>query len=127
MCLRCDTVIKCKGSSTSGLMNRLKRHEIYINKRILDDGKESQHSSKKQKLEQENAMQYLKNESIGEILARCAAQDGFSFHAITNSQTIRGYVEDKGHVFPKSESTIIRLIMDFYEEKKMNLKLFLLI
>jgi hypothetical protein len=60
----------------------------------------------------------LKRESLGELLAKCAAEDGFSIHAITKSFVFREFITKRGYKMPRSRSTVRKLILDFYVEKR---------
>jgi hypothetical protein len=55
--------------------------------------------------------------SLAELLARCAAKDGFSVSGMKNSDAIKGYVKSKGYDLPRSETTIWKMILDFFESK----------
>lgn len=125
-----------KGGNTKGMINHLKLHDISIQKRNSisttnassndrnSSNDESSSSSKVKKSCIENPImsKFIKRESREEILAKCAAKDGFSFRAISKSEAIRGYVSSRGYEMPKSESTVKELIMKFVEEKRKELK-----
>lgn len=81
------------GSSTTPLINHLKRHQIYIRKKNachseLDNGSSSKRFKKSNK------------ESLGELLARCAAKDGFSIRGI------REFITKRNYEMPKSENSV---------------------
>lgn len=120
-CRKCGNNIKCKGSSTTPLINHLKRHEIYINKRTSNQ--EETTSVKSSKIvNSQQILKFVKRESLGELLAKCAAKDGFSIHAITNSSAIREFIHKRGFEMPRSRNTVKKLIIQFYEQKREELK-----
>src|ERR1700690_3966984 len=88
------SVIGCKGSSTGALITHLKLHSIDINQISLEDENPSRSV-------QTNLNRFIKAETLPEILAKCAAKDGFSFNAILHSSTIRGYISFKGLSMPE--------------------------
>jgi hypothetical protein len=49
-------------------------------------------TAKKPKTSQLSVFYYLKRESLGELLTKCAAEDGFSIRAITKSFAIREFI-----------------------------------
>ena len=51
-------------------------------------------------------IEYRKQQSLGEILAQLAAEDGFSFLRIAQSKFIRSSLSAKGFIPPKSHSTV---------------------
>lgn len=70
---------------------------------------------------------FIRRQSLKEILAECAAKDGFSISAIARSSAIKGFVNFKGYEMPKCEKTIWKLITSFhdlkFEEMKSEIKL----
>jgi hypothetical protein len=69
---------------------------------------------------------YIKHESLGELLAKCVANDGFSFHTVTNSSAIVEFINNRGYTMPKSVHTVIKLVLDFFAEKTQELSKLLL-
>lgn len=65
---------------------------------------------------------FIVRQSLQEVLAECAAKDGFSVAGIANSSAIRGYVCQKGYEMPKSEQTIWEMILSFHRLKFNELK-----
>ena len=61
---------------------------------------------------------FISRESLNEIMAKCATKDGFSIKGITSSEAIRGFVASRNYKMPKSETTVMKYIMDFYKEKR---------
>jgi hypothetical protein len=47
--------------------------------------------------------------------------DGFSFHAMTNSSAIGEFMNGRGFTMPTSVNTVIKLVLDFFEDKKQEL------
>lgn len=125
-CRICKSILKCKGGSTSTLRNHLKlKHKI--NMLVKNDektGDEIQTSTNKlPEPGGTNRMEkYLKRESLAHLLAKCAAKDGFSVRGIVNSTAIKEFVASRGYIMPRSEATVRKLIVDFYMEKKTELK-----
>jgi hypothetical protein len=110
-CRHCDVVVLRSSGTTTAMANHLSaKHEIF--KPNGDDIVPVQ-ESKKRKL----ITNYMKTESLEEILAKCAAKNGFSIAGITNCDAIKGYVNGKGFEMPQSEKTIWKLILCFYEKK----------
>lgn len=114
-CKMCNSLIKCKGSSTSGLITHLKTiHKIVI-KNIKED-KTTEVPKKQIKLDE-----FIKRETLAELLSKCAAKDGMSLRMITKSDAIREFIQKRGFVMPKSQTTVKNLIISFYEIKKQEL------
>lgn len=65
---------------------------------------------------------FLKKASLAEILAKCAAKDGFTIEGITNSSALKEYVNMKGYDMPKSPKTVFKLVLSFADVLKENLK-----
>ena len=51
-------------------------------------------------------LQFLKKKSLNEILSKVAAVDGMAITAISKSQAIAGYVQQKRYEMPNSPTTI---------------------
>lgn len=118
-CNNCGSQLNCKGGNTTGLINHLKIHNVHINKKTNYVEVNSEASSSKQKQASTSLItNFIKKESLNEILSKCAAKDGFSFNAIINSEAIRGYVVSRNYNMPKSCATIRGKIFEFFEEKK---------
>ena len=60
--------------------------------------------------------------SLGELLSRCAAADGFSINQIVNSVSKKAYIKSMGYSMPKSNTTIITKIKEFYNTIKSSYK-----
>lgn len=118
-CTRCNKSIKCKGSSTSSLRNHLKNvHGIEAKNKVDSSDEEGQpqlqpSSSKKIKISgpssligSSSMLHYVKRESLGELLAKCAALDGISINTITKSTAIKEFVINHGYEMPKARATV---------------------
>jgi hypothetical protein len=92
----CDRIISCKGGSTTAMMNHLKTHNI---ERKSDETPANMVKSSTS----QTVLNFVRRESLNEILAKCAAKDGFSFRSIVKSEAIRGYVNSRNYVMPKVE------------------------
>ena len=67
-------------------------------------------------------MRYTRRESLKELLAKCAAVDGFSFLQIVKSQAVREFTSKRGYEMPNSDKTVKKMTLNFFEEKKNELK-----
>lgn len=130
-CNKCGSLIQTKGGNTKAMINHLRsRHEISIDKcpepealiSIESGDIVSAFCSKRPKHDDVNILKFIKRASRNELLAKCAAKDGFSFRAITHSEAIRSFILSKNYDMPKSEVTIKQCIMKFCEEKQAELK-----
>ena len=61
-------------------------------------------------------------ESIGEVLSKLTALDGFSFNALTKSTFIRSAMTEKGYDFPKNYKQAIQLVKNYSVSVKAELK-----
>lgn len=101
-CRNCSNVIKCKGSSTTGLINHLKRHQIEVNKKSPSKRpdqvitKNIDLSSPKKRCMQPSILGFVQRDSLNKLLSRCAAKDGFSFRSITRSTAINEFIVKRG-------------------------------
>lgn len=101
-CRKCSSVIKCKGSTTSVLINHLKLHQIEINKKSMSTNNIVTTSPKKICI-QPSIQEFVERDSLQKLVTRCAAKDGFSFRSITRSLAIQGFILKRSYVIPKSE------------------------
>ena len=122
-CGRCNTNIGWR-SSTTAMINHLKlRHNILISKSVSNDNDgENNIPKKNQNTEISNIWPFVKKESLNEILSKVAAFDGMAITAMSKSQAIAGYVQQKGYKMPKSPTTISKCINSFYKEKCVELR-----
>ena len=65
---------------------------------------------------------FLKKETIGEVVSKLVALDGFSFNALVNSTFIRSAMSEKGLEFPKNHKQVIQLVKKFSSCIKAELK-----
>lgn len=131
-CNLCSKQIGCKGSSTTPLLNHLKIHEINLKSPLptppiniatttSEQNKETDEGSTSKKFKNSNQpsiRQFIKTESLDEILSRCVAEDGYSMSSLLKSRAIKGYIQSKGLIMPQSKSTITSSILKFYNIKK---------
>ena len=111
-CDYCHRKLKCIGSSTSGVKRHLEeQHHIKLN----SEAKRPKYSSNQPSIT--GHIPIITN-SLGERLSRYAAVDGFSIHAITNSEQIRDYLRIKGFSVPKTHGGTMKEIKKFSEEIK---------
>ncbi len=119
-CNHCGDTICCKGSSTTGLLRHLARHNILAS----DKGEEASPSpstssagepTKKKPCQMTIQESLGRKESLEEILARLAAEDGFPVSAITNSRFIRSSLPERGHFLPRNPSQVMKLIQKFFD------------
>ncbi|CAK1597847.1 unnamed protein product [Parnassius mnemosyne] len=134
-CLKCPKTIACKGSNTSGLVRHLAHvHKIDVRStEVKMDTEEASTSSSssgvtapkklRSDFETMHVQQTLKfdvqpRKSLGEILAKLSAQDGFTIRGITKSEFIRESLAAKGYKLPKTQTEVMNLILKFYDEKE---------
>ena len=60
---------------------------------------------------------FFKRETLAELLAKCATKDGTSLRTIVKSDAMRKFIQKSGFLMPKSQATIAKLIISFYEIK----------
>jgi hypothetical protein len=82
----------------------------------------SSYNRKKTKNQSVKRLDYLKKESLGKLLAKCTADDEFFICAITKSTAIREFITKRGYKMPRSRTTVRKLILDFFFEKRDVLK-----
>lgn len=114
-CLKCPKILSCKGSSTSSLLNHLKNiHKISI------EAEDRPSSSQTDPIVTPNPpiKTFLKKTTLGQVLAQCVAEDGISVNALQNSKMARSYLKSLNLEMPSSNTTIWKLIYEFYEQKK---------
>lgn len=112
-CLKCLVLISNIDGSTGAMLNHLKKiHDINCMKRC--NVEESEQNVKREK----TIKDFVKRQSLGEIVSRLAAEDGITVHAITNSSFIRQSICERGFNLPRNESTVMKLIHLEYENRK---------
>ncbi|XP_062552035.1 uncharacterized protein LOC134217293 [Armigeres subalbatus] len=63
-------------------------------------------------------LDFVKRRSINEELARLASKDGFTIQGITKSEFIRQAFASRGMKMPTSNTSVMKLIHDFFDEAK---------
>lgn len=135
--LKCPKQISMKGSNTSGLVRHLEHiHKISIKSQSetepmpstsascdtgtigAEDAQPSAPKKPKTSVQQTLTFQPKHKQSLGEIISMLAAQDGLTIRQITRSDFIRESLEQRGFRLPKNASGVMKLILQFYEEKK---------
>ena len=116
-------ILSCSGGSTSAL----RKHLFFVHNIKLDDAQEAKgdtFSSKRIKLDdkQVSLLDYTNQQSLGEILSRLAAEDGFSYLRIFQSKFIRSSLSAKGFIPPKSHSTISIRVREYSLQVKSSIK-----
>ena len=107
-CLQCkpEKILTCCGGSTSAL----RKHLISVHSIKLTDAQEDKQDMQAKRVRikdnQHSIIEYRKQQSLGEILAQLAAEDGFSFLRIAQSKFIRSSLSAKGFIPPNSHSTV---------------------
>lgn len=119
-CTLCRRKISRKGGCTKGMRKHLQNvHKINLNEEDTDESASvSNETGPSHQYVQPSLEKFVKRDSLGEILAKFAAKDGFSLHAILKSEGIRSYVRLKNFEMPKSQDTLTKRIFEFYEEVK---------
>lgn len=115
-CLRCLRQILCKGGSTSALKRHLKTAHL------IECDKESPETNIETQPAQQSILNYAKRVTLDEVLSRLAAEDGLTIRQITRSKFIQESLSSRGFVPPKSENTIMKIIMGFAKDKEMEMK-----
>ncbi|GLV37442.1 hypothetical protein CBL_10592 [Carabus blaptoides fortunei] len=89
-CLHCNKMLSCKGSSTSNLHNHLKVvHQKISDKKIETINKKETPGPSSCPQKQTNIVNFVKQTSLEEIVAKLAANDGLSINSIVTSSFIR--------------------------------------
>ena len=126
-CLQCPSkILSCSDGSTSSL----RKHLVLVHDMNLEggkeDGSEDQETflSKRIKVNnnQSSLLDYTNQESINEILARLAAEDGFSYSRIAKSKFIRSSLSAKGFIPPTSHSTVSVKVREYSIQMKNRVK-----
>ena len=122
ICKFCDAKLSTKGSSTSGLKRHyLAKHEATVLKRQRSEesgSNEIQHLTKKPKLVQKSIGEVSKKVTLHDHVAKLAAKDLFSIHAISKSEALREFICLKGFSLPKNPNHIMDLINRRCQEVK---------
>lgn len=121
-CVKCNKVIKCEGSSTSGLIAHLRtQHEIILAKRNASAPSETSEqiaSTSGSSAKKRTIVQYFSKACpIDAVLARLSAKDGISFHTICKSEDIRqGLVARGFNDIPRTHQGIRHRVEMFFEK-----------
>lgn len=123
-CKKCLQTLSCKGSSTSGMLRHMKnKHGVEFKPTASNDPANDKSSNLPGPMKQQSSMlKYVKRQSLSEIVARLAAVDGFSINAITKSDFIRQSITARGFSLPKSRTTVMKLICQYYDCDKIQTK-----
>lgn len=122
-CNYCMAVLKCKGSSTTGLARHiLVKHGIQI-KQDNNSMTDCQPFKKiKTAPSISDAEPNVDNKcNLKETLAKLVAVDDIPVKTIINSFFIRKSLLTQGLVLPQSESEILRLVFEYHDEVKQNI------
>lgn len=118
-CLRCSQILKCKGSSTSGLLRHLQfKHNISCKRHVQAPTDQEPEPSSSKAPAIPSMINFVKRRGLNEEVARMAAKDGFSVNGITNSEFIRQSFTSRGMKLPTSNTCVMKLVRDFYCEAK---------
>ena len=114
-CSKCNKLMSCKGSSTSGLNRHLTSiHNININKRKCIEQKEK-NLSKTSINQQPSILSFTKRQSLQEIVAKLAALDGLSINTICKSQFIRQSLRSQNFNLPTQNKNVMQLVHNYFE------------
>ena len=113
-CLVCKKNLCCKGSTTTGLRNHLLIHNIQLG---LDHISDNEPPSKKHST-QSLLPSFSKKQSLDEVIARLAAEDGFSYLKISRSKFIRSSLKEKGFTPIQDHSTVSRMVFRYANHVK---------
>lgn len=104
-CLICSTILRCAGGTTTALASHLKtKHKIDLTPHDNGglDNKDIEDITKRGLFKYD----FIQKETLEELLAKCAAYDGFSVNSIRKSSAIKGFLAQRGYSIPKSGNTI---------------------
>lgn len=117
-----------KSSNTSGLVRHLQSvHKITLKTEspaastssAAGNEYEQPPISKKSKPMTQQTLNFAQRQkTLGEIVSGLAAKDGLTIRQITRSEFIRESIQSRGFKLPKNESDVMKIILQFYEEKK---------
>ena len=118
-CKICQAILK-SDSSTSGLVRHLdKVHNIQSESESVDtSGEPVAKKSKISSFFQPKA----KGPELQELVAKMTAVDGFSFAAISSSESLHFICQKAGYTLPKNHSDIRNLAVNQYESIKNQIK-----
>lgn len=130
-CKQCGRNIKCKGSSTGGLIKHArgvhnleiptaKNPEKTVSSSATATSSQSpaESSSAAKRLREGTILSFVKRESMQEIVSRMAALDGFTISGITKSQFIRESLAKRSFKLPKDKKNVMNLVHSYFETAK---------
>lgn len=120
-CLKCNKIITCKSSSTSGLHRHMER--IHNMKRREHEAPKEQPPAKKTRTLHNFFNTSSSPESLEQIVAKLAAKDGIPINAITKSEFIRNSISRLGFHLPKCHKAVLGLVMKYCTKIKSDLKI----
>ncbi|XP_046801271.1 uncharacterized protein LOC124418588 [Lucilia cuprina] len=120
-CTKCPKILSCVGSSTSSLHNHARCVHKIITTPKVKQGTADETASGSATAKNSLLKYATKNETLGEIFARCVAEDGMSVRAVKRSRVVLSYLHSKNFSMP-SETTIWEKIDQFYQVKQEELK-----
>jgi len=115
-CKKCGKEVNNVKGCTSAMNNHMRTVHKITFKRKNDLDLDS--SPSERKLKHKTIGNFVKTETLGEIVDELATKDGFSIRGITQSRFIRQSLLAKGYKFPKSPSGTMSLIHGEYEKNK---------
>ena len=111
-CRICQKSLSCRGGSTTGLRNHLMIHNIQLNtSHELPPPMKKLHT-------QTSITEFSKRESLDEVIARLAAEDGISYLKISQSKFIHSALCARGFIPVKSHCTISRMVIRYAKHIK---------
>lgn len=117
ICKTCNKELSIRGSSTTGLIRHLEGVHNILPKRRSDLNEntigESSAEPTPKKLNN-SILNFVKRESLEELVARMAAHDGISINAINKSSFIRQSLRQRGFNVPDSPTTTMKLVHKFF-------------
>ncbi len=117
-CMKCNKILKCKGSTTSGQLRHLKNIHNITEK----NWKEPLEKTEMKNKTQITLDKYVKKPDRVAILAKMVAVDFIIPYTIVKSEFIRKAFLSMNLDLPKSSSTIAKLVYDHFIEMKEFLK-----
>ncbi len=88
-CKRCNKVLKRPGSTTTTLRSHLRIHNISVDSN--NNNAATPGTSQQQSMDL-----FVRKETVQEVFSKLVAVDGFSMHALVNSEFIQRAIKDRG-------------------------------
>ena len=95
-----------------------KYHLIKIHKVHIPASEDQKEEPPAKKVKQSKITAFVKKQSVEEVMAKLAAKDGFTFHAIANSSFIRKSLTLQGLQTPRDPKTVAKMVLMFTNDKK---------